>query len=113
MNKPIRSGGLDRRTFFAGSGALIVTVVGCGVSSQRTFADASTTRPPRTPDQLDSWLSLDKSGGVTAYFGKIDVGQGIEVSVSQIIAEELDISLDRIRIVMGNSSARSALVSRG
>ena len=40
---------------------------------------------------------------MTAYFGKIDVGQGVDVSVSQIIAEELDVSLQSVKIIMGNS----------
>src|SRR5689334_19547252 len=86
MNKIRVSAGMDRRAFLAASGALVITATASGSFSDRACADVSETRPAFTPDQLDSWLSLDKAGNVTAYFGKIDVAQGIDVSVSQIIA---------------------------
>src|SRR3954471_18552543 len=95
--------GMNRRAFLVASGALVVSVAGSGLPDASAFAQVSATRPAFTPDQLDSWLSLDKTGGVTAFFGKIDVAQGIDVAVSQIIADELDIPLKSVKIVMGNS----------
>jgi CO/xanthine dehydrogenase Mo-binding subunit len=103
MNKMLVTNGWDRRAFLAASGALVVAAGASGLYSKSALAEVSETRPPFTPDQLDSWLSIDKAGNVTAYFGKIDVGQGVDVSVSQIIAEELDVSLQSVKIIMGNS----------
>jgi nicotinate dehydrogenase subunit B len=103
MTSIATSEGMHRRAFLAASGALVVSVAGSGFPGESVFAEVSATRPAFTPDQLDSWLSLDKAGGVTAYFGKIDVAQGVDVAVSQIIAEELDIPLKSIKVVMGNS----------
>ena len=98
------SDGLDRRAFLAASGALVIAGTASGLFSESALAEVSATRPPFTPDQLDSWLSIDKAGNVTAYFGKIDVAQGIDVSVSQIIAEELDVPLESVKIIMGNTA---------
>src|SRR5947209_1662250 len=102
MNKLLLvTNGWDRRAFLVASGALVVAAGASGLYSKSALAEVSETRPPFTPDQLDSWLSIDKAGNVTAYFGKIDVGQGVDVSVSQIIAEELDVSLQSVKIIMG------------
>lgn len=75
MNKMLVTNGWDRRAFLAASGALVVAAGASGLYSKSALAEVSETRPPFTPDQLDSWLSIDKAGNVTAYFGKIDVGR--------------------------------------
>lgn len=94
---------IDRRAFLAASGALFITMAGSGVLAENASAEPSLVRPAFTPDQLDSWLSLDKAGQVTAYFGKVDVAQGVDVAITQIIAEELDVPMASIKVVMGNS----------
>jgi len=52
----------------------------------------------RTPG-LDSWLRINTDGTVTIYTGKVELGQDIRTSVAMIAAEELDVSLERIRVV--------------
>jgi CO/xanthine dehydrogenase Mo-binding subunit len=103
MTKLAQSQEMDRRAFLAASGALCVTIAGSNLLPTDASAEPSWTRPPFTPDQLDSWLSMDKAGRVTAFFGKIDVAQGVDVAVSQIIAEELDIPVESVKMVMGNT----------
>jgi nicotinate dehydrogenase subunit B len=51
----------------------------------------------RTPD-LDGWIRIDPGGSVTLFTGKVELGQGIRTAVAQIGAEELDVSLARIRV---------------
>lgn len=96
--------GLNRRAFIAASGALVLTVCAPAAWSDKAFADVSDERPPFSPDQLDSWISIDKSGDVTCFFGKIDVAQGLNVAVAQIVADELDVAYDRIKVVMGHTA---------
>jgi nicotinate dehydrogenase subunit B len=103
MNTAAALEGIDRRAFLAASGALFITMAGAGILAENLSAEPSLVRPAFTPDQLDSWLSLDKAGQVTAYFGKIDVAQGVDVAIAQIIAEELDVPMASIKVVMGNS----------
>jgi nicotinate dehydrogenase subunit B len=47
---------------------------------------------------LSHWLDLDTPGVVTLRVGKVEIGQGIGTALAQIAAEELDVSLDRIRM---------------
>jgi len=53
-------------------------------------------KPPLSPDRLDSWLGIKSDGDVVAYFGKMDMGQGVDVAIAQIVAEELDVPLERV-----------------
>ncbi len=56
------------------------------------------------PASLDSWLRIGADGSVTASVGKIEAGMGVGTSFAQIVAEELDVPLDRVTIVMGDTA---------
>ena len=88
---------LPRRALLAAGGALLVRLVASAP------AQAASTPPGRTPDQLSSWIAVQQNGDVVAYFGKVDVGQGVEVAVGQIVAEELDVPFARVTVVMGDT----------
>ena len=51
-----------------------------------------------TNRRLDRWLRIDREGTVTVFPGKVEIGQGILTALAQIVAEELDVSLGRIRL---------------
>jgi CO/xanthine dehydrogenase Mo-binding subunit len=51
-----------------------------------------------TNRRLDRWLRINREGTVTAFPGKVEIGQGILTALAQIVAEELDVSLERIRL---------------
>ena len=93
---------IDRRSLFKGAGALVVSFAIPG-----GFAEAETgsaVKPPLAPDQLDSWLAIKSDGDVVAYFGKMDMGQGVDVAIAQIVAEELDVPFARVSVVMGDTA---------
>jgi CO/xanthine dehydrogenase Mo-binding subunit len=48
--------------------------------------------------RLDAWLSIQPEGTVTLHPGKVELGQGILTALAQIGAEELDVTLARIRV---------------
>lgn len=52
---------------------------------------------------LDSWIRINTDGTVTLFTGKVELGQGLRTSLAMVGAEELDIALDRIRIVMADT----------
>jgi CO/xanthine dehydrogenase Mo-binding subunit len=56
-----------------------------------------------TPGNLDTWIAMEASGAVTAFFGKMDMGQGVDTAIAQVVAEELDVHVDRVAIVMGDT----------
>jgi CO/xanthine dehydrogenase Mo-binding subunit len=48
--------------------------------------------------RLDRWLRVNRDGTVTVFPGKVEIGQGILTALAQIVAEELDVALERIRL---------------
>ena len=56
------------------------------------------------PAKLDSWLAIGADGSVTAYTGKCDFGQGMLTAQSQLIAEELCVSIGRVRLIQCDTS---------
>ena len=96
---------LSRRGFLQASGALVV-VVAAGQASIAAAPGAAAADLPAVPDptQLDAWLAILPDGSVQAFFGKIDMGHGLEVAIAQIVAEELDVALASVSLVMGDSA---------
>ena len=55
---------------------------------------------------LDRWLTVNADGTVTVRPGKVEIGQGILTALVQIVAEELDVDVARIRL-MGAATSLS------
>jgi nicotinate dehydrogenase subunit B len=64
----------------------------------------SLPEPLQHTPELDSWIRINPEGTVTVFTGKVDYGQGIRTAFAQIGADELDVSLDRIDIVMADTA---------
>lgn len=47
---------------------------------------------------------IDEDGVVTAFTSKVEVGQGSRTEISQAVAEELDVPLSQVRLVMADTS---------
>jgi nicotinate dehydrogenase subunit B len=95
---------LDRRDFFKflGAGVVVVSVLKPAIVAQESGGGRQ-RRGESLPQQIDAWLHLGENGKVTAYTGKVEVGQNIRTSLSQAVAEELHIPIDRIEMVMGDT----------
>ena len=109
---PLETFSLSRRRILQASGALIMTAAGplslIGRALAETASDGPTfgsVKPPLNAAQLDSWIAIAPDGRVTAFFGKIDQGQGVDVAVAQIVAEELDVALSKVAVIMGDSAS--------
>src|SRR5881628_1701919 len=96
---------LSRREFLK-AGALVVSFMMPGTVGGALERAGATTggKPPLTPDELDSWIAVLSDGRVTAFFGKMDMGQGVDVAIAQIVADELDVAFDRVGVVMGDTA---------
>jgi nicotinate dehydrogenase subunit B len=55
--------------------------------------------------QLDDWLAIETDGSVTAFSGKVELGTGTRTALAQIVAEELDLPLASVNLVMGDTGA--------
>ena len=89
---------MNRRDFLKSSGALIVSFSLGGEQSARAQFGGPTPGAPAM-DQLDSWLAIGADGDVTAYSGKEELGQGIATAQAQLIAEELRVPFQRVKLI--------------
>jgi CO/xanthine dehydrogenase Mo-binding subunit len=92
---------LSRREFLKASGALIVSAAGPALIGESLAAGG---KPPLLPTELDSWVAIRRDGRVTAFFGKMDMGQSLDIAIAQIVAEELDVSVAKVDVVMGDTA---------
>ena len=94
---------VDRREFFKflGAGILIVSVWK-QAQGQESGAKKG-ARGQSLPNEIGAWLHIGEDDAVTAYTGKVEVGQNIRTSLSQAVAEELRVPVERIRMVMGDT----------
>lgn len=92
--------GFSRRAFLQGAGVLIVTfsALGKAVNAAAQFGPRSTPGAP-PPDEVDSWIAVAANGHVTAYTGKAELGQGMTTAQMQLVAEELCVPFDRVRLI--------------
>jgi len=60
-------------------------------------------RPGMWTTDGGAWLHVAPSGRVTAFSGKVDVGQDPSTAFRLLVAEELDVELDDVRIVLGDT----------
>jgi nicotinate dehydrogenase subunit B len=95
---------LDRRDFFTflGAGVLVVSIL-----KQTAWSQESGRKPEKgdfsLPREIAAWLHIGENGRVTVYTGKVEVGQNIRTSLSQAVAEELHLSIEKIDLVMGDT----------
>ena len=70
-----------------------------------TGADAeSEAGQQRTlPKDYNAFLHIAEDGTITCYTGKIEMGQGIITSLPVMMADELEVSLQKVKIVMGDT----------
>jgi nicotinate dehydrogenase subunit B len=91
----------SRRDFLRGCGALIVSFGAAPFTASSASAQGQFQTHPGhiDPGRLDSWLAIGADGAITAYTGKCDFGQGIFTAQTQLIAEELCVSITRVKLI--------------
>ena len=66
---------------------------------------------PKLPGSLDThrrlsqWLAVNRDGTVTARTGKVEIGQGVLTALAQIVADELDVAIARVRMQSADTGA--------
>jgi nicotinate dehydrogenase subunit B len=106
---------MKRRQFLLASGALVVVAASpwqMAEAAQKADQIGSTPaggaaiplKPLLQPTELDSWVAILPDGTVNAYFGKVDLGQGLETGIAQIVADELDVRFEKVHVYMGDTA---------
>lgn len=97
----------------AATTAPAATVAPAATAAAKPAAPAAATTPAagtptapvrRTPPKdVDAWLSVGTDGLITLGTGKVEFGQGIQTAFAQLVAEELSVPFERVKVVMGQT----------
>ena len=99
FNEPAPGFQVTRREFLklTGGGILVFFTVG-----ELPFFPEEAEGAP-LPTDFNAFLKIGKHGRVSCFTGKIEMGQGVITSLAQMLADELDVSLDSVDMVMGDT----------
>jgi len=94
----------DRRSFFKflGTGLLVI----CSAAKTTAWQESGGARRrggQELPQEIDAWLHIGEKSKITAFTGKVEVGQNIRTSLTQAVAEELHVPVGSIELVMGDT----------
>ena len=82
--------------------------IGGGIIILFTVGDASTvdgrSRGKKERPDFNAYLRIGEDGGVTCFTGKVELGQGAITSLAQTLADELDVPLKSVDMVMGDTA---------
>ena len=105
---------ITRRAFLGAGGALVVGI-GLGRPSLRS---AGAQQGPVSvwpsdrylgktvaPGEVDAYLAIHADESVTVFTGKVDLGTGGRAAMRQMVAEELDIDIERITELIEGDTA--------
>jgi nicotinate dehydrogenase subunit B len=56
------------------------------------------------PDDFNAFLRIGEDGRVSCFTGKIEMGQGVITSLAQMLADELEVPLNSVDMVMGDTA---------
>ncbi len=86
-----------RRTFLKKLGILTI-----GFSLPVSAAEDLPGSLKKTP-AINAWLEVLADGKVRVFTGKIELGQGIRTAIAQMAAEELDLPMHHVEVVMADT----------
>lgn len=96
---------MNRRNFLKNTGCLAI-----GFSFNASFIDGPSpmlqelpASIKRTPN-INAWLEVLANGHVRIFTGKLELGQGISTAISQVAAEELDLDMEIVEIVLADTA---------
>jgi CO/xanthine dehydrogenase Mo-binding subunit len=99
-NKPANTG---RRQFLKQTGNLLIgfSILSfpVAVQAQGETVDNNTS----DEDKINAWIRIDAEGNLTVLTGKTELGQGIKTALMQIAAEELDIDMKSVQIIIADT----------
>ncbi|HSO86369.1 MAG TPA: molybdopterin cofactor-binding domain-containing protein [Draconibacterium sp.] len=93
---------LRRRDFFRIMGGGLYVFFNIGTPVDLFGADGEQQRRS-LPTDYNAFLHIAENGEVSCLTGKIEMGQGIITSLPQMLADELDVSTNQVKMVMGDT----------
>src|ERR1035437_1755878 len=93
--------GMERRDFFklVGGGIIVFFLPRCSNAQPGKPA----AREESLPKDYNAFLLIGEDGTITCFTGKIEMGQGIITSLAQTMADELNVQMEKVKMVMGDT----------
>ena len=96
---------VDRRDFLKifgalGGGLLVAASLPADVDAQQ---ESGRGGAGQVSSELQAWIHVDERGRVTAFTGKVEIGQNARTSLSQVVADELRVPMSAITFVMADT----------
>jgi hypothetical protein len=93
--------GISRRNFFRFAGGGVFIFFSTWYPG-KLLALQTASREEAPPD-FNAFLRINEDGTVSGFTGKIEMGQGIVTSLTQMLAEEMDVTYDDVDLIMGDT----------
>src|ERR1039458_2413164 len=102
---PVHHFELDRRDFakIVGTGIAVFLLSKGAISQQQQGESGGRGGAQGAPKDISAWLHIAENGAITVFTGKVEIGQNIRTSLSQVVAEELRAPFESITMVMGDT----------
>ena len=97
MNQQLKMG---RRGFLAASGSLVMAFA---IPFKPAWAQNALGGDLEDNPFLDNWIEIRADGTAVMKIGKVELGQGAVTAYAQVAADELDIAMDRLEIISGDT----------
>jgi CO/xanthine dehydrogenase Mo-binding subunit len=96
---------LARRDFFKflGAGIAVFAVAKDSLARQET-APTQGFHQEEIPKGITAWLHIGEDGKVTAFTGKVEIGQNIRTSLAQTVADELRVTFESVTMVTADTA---------
>ena len=102
---PIHHFELARRDFFKFLGAgVAVFLAAKDARAEQETAPSHGFRHEDLPENIAAWLHVGEDGKVTAFTGKVEIGQNIRTSLAQAVADELHVSFESVTMVTADTA---------
>lgn len=90
----------------SGSGLLLAAYVPASILNAKPDGEPKIFSP-------SVYLQIDSNGVVTVFVHRTEMGQGVQTSLPMLVAEELEVEVDKIRVVQANADAKYGSQSTG
>mgnify|MGYP005806542793 CR=1 FL=1 len=94
---------MKRRDFLLATGAVGLVLWFPLEGSLQAQETERTAARPGYPKDFNAYLRIGPDDRVTCLVGKVELGQGAMTALAMLLAEELDVTLDRVDMVMGDT----------
>ena len=94
----------SRRKFIQMTGCLTIgfSLGGFSYVYPSPFAQELPESLKRNPN-INAWLEVLANGNVRIFTGKVELGQGIRTAIAQVAAEELDLAMENVEVVLAET----------